>query len=69
MWNDLEIDITRKTSNSYEVTTDDIRRAARLQPENPRSVCPTVSSFVLNDLKSQEALDGKKCPTVSFFEH
>jgi uncharacterized SAM-dependent methyltransferase len=24
MWNDHEIDITRKTSNSYEVTTEDL---------------------------------------------
>ena len=31
LWNDHEIDITRKTSNSCEVTTDDVLRAASKQ--------------------------------------
>ena len=45
MWNDHEIDITRKTSNSYEVKTEDILRAASAAARKPRPVCPTASSF------------------------
>ena len=44
LWNDHEIDITRKTSNSYEVTTDDIHRAASAAG-NPQPVYLTASSF------------------------
>ena len=36
---------TRKTSSSYETTTDDILRGSECQPDNPQPVCPTVGSF------------------------
>ena len=35
MWNEHEIDITRKTSNSYEVTADDVLRAASAAAKQP----------------------------------
>ena len=35
-----EIDITRKTSNSYEVTTDDIHRAASAAARKPSARLP-----------------------------
>ena len=35
LWNDHEIDITRKTSNSCEVTTDDVLRAASAAARKP----------------------------------
>ena len=40
MWNDHEIDITRKTSNSYEVTTEDILRAASAAARKPSARLP-----------------------------
>ena len=40
LWNDHEIDITRKTSNSYEVTTDDIHRAASAAARKPSARLP-----------------------------
>mgnify|MGYP007058291431 CR=1 FL=1 len=40
MWNDHEIDITRKTSNSYEVTTDDVLRAASAAARKPSARLP-----------------------------
>ena len=35
MWNEHEIDITRKTSNSYEVTANDVLRAASAAAKQP----------------------------------
>ena len=40
LWNNHEIDITRKTSNSYEVTTDDILRAASAAARKPSARLP-----------------------------
>ena len=40
MWNEHEIDITKKTSNSYEVKADDIRRAASAAAKQPSAYLP-----------------------------
>ena len=40
LWNNHEIDITRKTSNSYKVTTDDILRAASAAARKPSARLP-----------------------------
>jgi hypothetical protein len=40
MWNEYEIDITKKTSNSYEVKADDIRRAASAAAKQPSAYLP-----------------------------
>ena len=39
MWNEYEIDI-KKTSNSYEVKADDIRRAASAAAKQPSAYLP-----------------------------
>ena len=38
--NDHEIEITKKTSNSYEVTTDDVLRAASAAVRKPSARLP-----------------------------
>ena len=40
MWNEHEIDITKKTSNSYEVKADDILRAASAAAKQPSAYLP-----------------------------
>ena len=40
LWNDHEIEITKKTSNSYEVTTDDVLRAASAASRKPLARLP-----------------------------
>ena len=40
MWNEHEIDIARKTSNSYEVTANDVLRAASAAAKQPPACLP-----------------------------
>ena len=40
MWNEHKIDITKKTSNSYEVKADDILRAASAAAKQPSAYLP-----------------------------
>ena len=52
MWNDHETEISKKTSNSYEATTDDIHRAASATARKPAAHLP--ANIFLRTLDTEE---------------